>query len=98
MVNAMPTMRGMSWRIGQTSCMNMLRRPRRFSTPVSVEVPTRSNASRVFGDNSLICFLRYDVRTSTGRRGAIGAARMLLRSISGIATLSWRSTPLARSL
>ena len=55
MVNAIPTMRGISRRIGSTSCMNMLRKPRRFSTPVSVDVPTRSSACRVFDCNSLIC-------------------------------------------
>ena len=103
MVKAMPTMRGCSGRTGQTSCMNMLRRPRRFSTPVRVEVPTRSSASRVFGCNSVMVFppqadIYVVVRSSAGRRGASGAARMLLRSISGMAMLSWRSTPLASSL
>jgi hypothetical protein len=51
-VNAGPTIRGTSGRIGQTSCRNMLRRPRRDRMPVKVDVPTRNNASRVAEDNS----------------------------------------------
>jgi hypothetical protein len=51
-VKAGPTIRGTSGRIGQTSCRNMLRRPRRDRIPVKVDVPTRSKASRVAEDNS----------------------------------------------
>jgi hypothetical protein len=53
-VNAGPTIRGPAGRIGQTSCRNMLRNPRRDRIPVKVDVPTRSNASRVTEDNSAI--------------------------------------------
>src|ERR1700739_3327383 len=51
-VNAGPTIRVISGRIGQKSCRNMLRRPRRDKMPVKVDVPTRSKASRVAEDNS----------------------------------------------
>jgi hypothetical protein len=47
-------MRAMSGRIGQTSCRNMLRSPRRDRMPVKVDVPTRSRASRVAEDNSVM--------------------------------------------
>jgi hypothetical protein len=52
MVKAIPTIRAMSGRMGQTSCMNMLRRLRLFSTPVKVDVATRNSAARVFVCNS----------------------------------------------
>src|ERR1700733_3694672 len=48
-------MRGMSGRTGHTSCMNMLRKPRRLRMPDSVEVPTFISASLVADDNSLMC-------------------------------------------
>jgi hypothetical protein len=49
MVKAIPTIAGCSGRSGHTSNNVMLRMPRRFSTPVSVEVPTRARASRRSG-------------------------------------------------
>jgi hypothetical protein len=42
----MPTIGGCSARTGDTSYSVMLFRPRRFSTPVSVEVPTLASTSR----------------------------------------------------
>ena len=65
--------------------MNMLRRPRRFSTPVSVDVPTCSSASRVSA--AVRPCWRPRAKLHVARRGAIGASRMPLRSISGIGKL-----------
>src|SRR5262249_44539311 len=42
----MPTIAGCSGRSGHTSNRVMLLRPRRFSTPVRVDVPTLASASR----------------------------------------------------
>jgi hypothetical protein len=42
----------MSNRSGDTSCMNMLLKPRRFNNPVSVEVAAPFSASLVFCDSS----------------------------------------------
>jgi hypothetical protein len=64
-------MRGMSGRIGHTSCMNMLCKPRRLRMPDRVEVPTRISASRVAGFSSLIAHL--PVACTSGRLRAISA-------------------------
>src|SRR5215471_9117680 len=59
MVKATPTRRGCSGRSGQTSNRVMLRSPRRFSTPVSVDVPTLARASRRSDDRVMECLPRF---------------------------------------
>jgi hypothetical protein len=79
MVKAMPTMRGCSGRIGQTSNRVMLLRPRRFSTPVSVEVPTLASTSRRSLDSSFMrfpSFLRSTLSASRHRCANRGFAPM----------------------
>jgi hypothetical protein len=61
-VKAMPTMRGCSGRIGHTSYRVMLRRPRLFSTPVKVEVPTLASASRRSDDRTVMMLLSLAFR------------------------------------
>src|SRR6478752_10705518 len=52
----MPTIAGCSSRTGRTSNSVMLLRPRRFSTPVSVEVPTLARTSRNSLESSVMRF------------------------------------------
>src|SRR5947207_12500041 len=61
----MPTIGGCSSRTGRTSNSVMLLRPRRLSTPVSVDVPTLASTSRSSLDSS---FMRFPRSRSSGLR------------------------------